>query len=117
MSTTFLLDTVTWDLVLDASGNIAIASAPYQLAQDAASACRLVLGEYYYDSTLGVPQWNLLGQVPPLSLVKKYFTDAALSVPGVVAAQVFINVVGPNRVLSGQVQVTDVNGVITAASF
>ena len=112
-----LLDQVTWDLLLDVNGNIAIASAPYALAQSAACACRLVAGEYYYDTTLGVPQWNLLGQTPPLVLIKEYFKLAALSVPGVVAAQVYVNSVGKDRTLTGQVHVTDSNGVTTVAGF
>jgi hypothetical protein len=40
-----LLDRSTSDLALDASGNIAVASAPYALAHDAASAIRLFAGE------------------------------------------------------------------------
>jgi hypothetical protein len=39
-----LPDRSTWDLVLGASGNIAEASAPYALAQDAASAIQLFAG-------------------------------------------------------------------------
>lgn len=117
MATTLLLDQTTWDLVLDANGNIAVASAPYQLAQDAASACKTFLGECWYDTTVGVPLWRILGQTPPLSLVKQYFIDAALTVPGVVSVQVFLTAVGKNRVLGGQIQVTDASGVTTAANF
>ena len=40
---TLLLDQTEWDLVLDASGNIALASPPYALAQDVASAVRTFL--------------------------------------------------------------------------
>jgi hypothetical protein len=117
MATTLLLDQTTWDLVLDANGNIAVASAPYQLAQDAASACKTFLGECWYDTTVGVPYWSILGLTPPLPLIKHYLVEEAMTVPGVVAAQVFLTAVGTNRILSGQVQVTSIDGVITMASF
>jgi len=114
---TLYLDPASWDLALDASGNIAMASEPYSLAQDAASAIRTFLGEVYYDTTQGVPYWTeLLGQLPPLSLLKSNLVAAAMTVPGVVSAQVFISGV-TNRAVSGQVQVTDTNGTVSVASF
>lgn len=115
---TMLLDTVGWDVVLDAYGNIAVATEPYQLAQDAASAIRLFLGELWYDTTQGVPYWSLiLGKSPPpLALMKSQFEGAAKTVPGVVAAKAFIASVADRRV-TGQIQVTDVEGRITAADF
>ena len=114
---TLLLDRTTNDLVLDANGNIAIASQPYSLAQSAASAIRTFLGEVYYDQTQGVPYWQqILGQNPPISLMKAKFVAAALTVPGVVSAKCFISSI-QGRVVSGQVQVTDASGVTTAAAF
>lgn len=114
---TLLLDRTAWDLVLDASGNIAVAAEPYALAQDAASACKLFLGELYYDTSQGIPYFQqILGKFPSLALVKAQLVVAAMTVPGVVAAQVFITSLS-GRALSGQVQVTDRNGVITAAGF
>ena len=105
-----------WDLTLDASGNIAMASEPYALAQDAASACRTFIGECWYDTTIGVPYWqDILGLAPPLQLLKQYLIDAALTVPGIVDAQVYITQVG--RAISGQVQVTDTAGNLSAANF
>jgi hypothetical protein len=65
---TLLLDVGLWDLTLDAYGNIAVAAAPYALAQDVASACRTVLGEVYYDDTLGVDYFGQsFGKTPPSS--------------------------------------------------
>lgn len=117
MATTLYLDPDSWDLVLDASGNIALASEPYSLAQDAASACRTFLGECWYDTTVGVPYWaEILGHFPTLSVVKADLVAAAKTVPGVVSAQVFITGV-VNRQLTGQIQVTDSSGTTTAASF
>lgn len=114
---TILLDTVTLDLVLDAGGNIALASDPYSVAQDAASAIRTFLGECWYDTTLGVPFFqSFLGRPPNVSLMKAKFSAAALTVPGVVSASVFITSVAGRRV-TGQVQVTTDDGTTTAAAF
>lgn len=114
---TLLLDTEAWDLVVAVNGNIAVASNPYSLAQDAASAIRLFQGELYFNTTKGIPYLTeILGYAPPLPLLRSAFVAAALTVPGVVAARCFISSVS-NRTVSGQVQVTDKNGVITAADF
>jgi hypothetical protein len=114
---TLLLDRTTWDLVLDAHGNIAVASEPYALAQDAASACRLFSGELWYDTTQGVPYLqSILGQRPPLGLIKSLLVQAAMTVPGVAAATVYLTTF-TDRVLSGQVQVTDQQGRTSVATF
>lgn len=113
---TVLLDTVLWDLVLDANGNIAVATEPYALAQDAASACRTFLGEVWYNTTLGINYFGILGRAPNLPLLKTRLIGQALTVPGVVSAQVFITSFVDRRV-SGQVQVTDESGEVTAAAF
>lgn len=117
MGATFLLDRSTWDLVVDLSGDIAMASEPYALAQDAASAIKLFQGELWYDTSLGVPYWSqILGKPPPISLMREKFTQAALTVPGVVAAKVTISSF-KNRVIRGKVEVTDRAGAISTAGF
>lgn len=109
--------TFAWDLVLDAQGNIAVASEPYALAQDAASECRLFAGEAFYDTGRGIPYWGqILGLRPPLSLVRAYLVQAALLVPGVVKAAAFFSGF-TDRQLTGQVQVTDSAGVTIASAF
>lgn len=100
--------------MLDASGNIAVAAEPYALAQDAASAIKTFLGECYFDTTVGVPYLTqVLGKKIPLAILKQLLVDAALTVPGVVAAQVFITAL-TDRDLSGQVQVVSENGETSA---
>jgi len=114
---TLLLEPTIWDLTVDVAGNIAVAKAPLALAQDAASALRTFLGEVYYDTTLGIPYFGqILGQLPPLSLLRTYFVEAALTVPDVVSAQCFFTSF-TGRVLSGQVQLVDDLGNVTAAGF
>lgn len=114
---TLFLDPNAWDLTIDASGNIAVADDPYSLAQDAASAVKLFLGELWFDTTQGVPYFEqLFGKPPNISLIKAKFETAALTVPDVTAAEVFVtSIVGRN--VSGQVQVTDAAGTTTAANF
>jgi len=114
---TLLLDRTEWDIVLDADGNMAIGEAPYAIAQDVASAVRTFKGECWYDSALGIPYFEqILGHWPPMPLVKELITKAALTVPGVASARcVFATVT--NRVLSGQIQITDTSGVTSNANF
>lgn len=114
---TLLLDTATWDLCLDASGNLAVASVPYATAQDVASACRTFLGEVWYDTTDGVPYLtDILGNFPSLSVVKADLVAAANTVPGVFNPVVYITGFA-NRVVTGQVQFTDASGTTQVAGF
>lgn len=117
MAATLLLDRSAWDLVQDAAGNIAVATEPYALAQDAASAIKTFLGECWWDTTVGVPYLEqILGRNLPLALLKQELVDAAMTVPNVVAAQVFIFSLD-GRSLSGQVQVVAANGAASVAEF
>ena len=114
---TILLDTVTWDSVLDVGGNIAVASEPYSLSQDAASAIKLFQGELWFDTVPGVPYWSvILGESPSLSLMKAKWTTAALTVPGVASAVCYISSI-TDRIVGGQVQVTNAAGQTAAAAF
>lgn len=115
---TLLLDITAWDLVLDASGNIAVASEPYSLAQDAASAIKTFLGECYWDTTLGVPYLTqIFGKNPSLSSLKGVLETAAETVPDVSSAAVVIASV-TNRTVSGQVQVKSAStGLTSVAAF
>jgi len=122
MAATLALDPAAWDLVLDTSGNLAVLSDPDSLAQDAASAIKLFLGEYYWDTTTGVPWLQQIlsppppSAPPPLALLKELLIDAALTVPGVASAQVFIASFS-NRSVTGQVQVVSAAGQVAAANF
>jgi hypothetical protein len=108
-----LLDLSKWDLVVDSYGNIAACSEPYRAAQDTACALKLFQGECYYDTTRGVPYWQqILGKTPPLNLLKAYWVQAALGVPGVSSAVAYVTqVVG--RLVTGQVQITDSLGNVS----
>lgn len=119
MANTLLLGQSSWDLVLDAAGNIAVASEPYSLAQDAASAIKTFLGEWYWDVSVGVPYLTkIFGKNPSLSQIKDLLVTAALSASDDIAsAAVFISSV-TNRTLSGQVQVRSKStGQTSVATF
>lgn len=112
---TLLLDGLAWDLVLNTAGDIAVASDPYALAQDAASAIRLFRGELWYDTAKGVPYFSdVLGKAPPITLMKGLFVSAAMSVPGVLSAECFISSIS-SRGATGQVQVRGAAGTAAAA--
>ena len=117
MANTLLLDRTAWDLCIDASQNIAVAGEPYSLAQDAASAIKLFIGEYWYDTTIGIPYFaEVLGHSPSANFLKSLFVSAAETVPDVASATVYFSAV-TNGQVSGQVQVTDKNGNVSIASF
>ena len=114
---TLLLDQGAWDLVLDANGDIAVAGAPYSIAQDVASAVRTFLGECWYDTTQGIPYWQqILGKYPPLPFVKQKITEVALTVPNVAKVDVFFTGFS-GRTLTGQIQVIDTDGVAANVAF
>lgn len=113
---TLLLDRATWDLALNSSGNIAVASTLYAAAQDISSECRTFYGEVYYDTTTGIPFFTaVFGQYRPFQMLREHLTNAAMRVPGVTEAVVYIVGV-TDRGLSGQIQFkTDTGDTGTAA--
>ena len=111
-----LLDQTAWDLVVDSAGNIAVCSEPYRAAQDVACTLRLFKGEAYYDANRGIPyRAQILGHIPPIALLKSLWTTAALKIPGVASAVAYISGIN-NRVVTGQVQITDSIGTVTVVT-
>lgn len=114
---TLLLDTALWDVTKDAAGNIAMATAPYALAQDVASAIKTFLAEVWFDDTLGIPYFSqILGHTPPATVFEAYMVQAALTVPGVKTARCVISSFA-DRTVTGQVQFTDTSGTPGTVSF
>jgi hypothetical protein len=109
---TILLDVGTWDLTLDAFGNIALAAAPYAIAQDVASACRTVLAEVYYDVTLGVDYFGkFFGKTPTAAVFQEQFVSQAELVPDVVSAICIIeSYSAASRETVGQILFVDSSG-------
>ena len=107
---TLLLDQTAWDCVLDASGNIAMAQPPYAVAQDVASALKTFKGEQWFDTTIGIPYFEeILGHLPPAPLVASLLESEALTVSGVVKAQLTLTDL-TNREASAQLLFIDEQG-------
>jgi hypothetical protein len=111
---TWLLDWETGDSCLDAAGNIAVASAPYAIAQDVATQMSTFIRECWYDTTQGVPQWQqILGKRPPASLMVSLFEAQALLVPDVETATMTVGGINAQRGAIAQMIVTDTDGITT----
>ena len=83
-----LLD-AEWDIQLDASGNIAVTTGDYAVAQNVSNAVRLFTDDAYYDPDRGIPHFALtLGRKPAMSVFRAVVRQAALGVDGVRAAEV-----------------------------
>lgn len=117
MTSTLLLDLTYWDLLADANGNIAIASEPYRIAQDVATAVRVWLGEQYYNTAVGIPYaTKIMGQAPSLAFLKAQIETTTLNVPGVAKATCYISgVVG--RQVQGQIQIVDTTGTVNTVTL
>lgn len=114
---TLLLDLDTWDLCTDATGNLAVASDPYSVAQDVASACRVFVGDCWYNQGAGVPYFqSVLGKRPPLPLLKQWLVEQALLVAGCTNPVVYISSFA-DRELAGQIQFADSNNVPQVVAF
>ncbi len=115
---TLLLNVEIWDLSLDAAGNIALATLPYAVAQDVASACRTWRGELWYDTTLGVDFESLLWTTPGASAVQQAFNQQALTVSSVAtAATTIMEFAGSTGALTGQIAFTASTGSNLTVSF
>lgn len=107
---TLLLDVSSWDLITDAAGNIAVASDPYSVAQDVASALRLFFGECIYNDEKGIPYFTeVLGKTPPVAYFQELMVKAALTVPTVISAECIIEAF-EGRAVTGQVAFRTSNG-------
>ncbi|NTU49373.1 MAG: hypothetical protein HGA87_00500 [Desulfobulbaceae bacterium] len=96
---------------------MAVADPPYALAQDVASAIKLFDGELWFQTDKGIPYFEeILGQAPPLSLLKRYLEDAAMTVPGVTSARCLISST-ENRIIQGSVEFIDEEGIVNGVSF
>jgi hypothetical protein len=114
---TLLLDQAAWDLVLDVNGDIAVASNPYSLAQDVASAAMTFLAECWYDTSLGMPYFQtILGELPPLNYVKQQIVNQGMKTPEVKTLDVVMGTF-TKRNLSGQIHITDIFNQTSSAGF
>lgn len=114
---TLLLNKNSWDLSIDALGNIAMDSTSYAVAQDVASAVKTIQGELYYDTSQGIPYPTLVwGKNYVPQLVQSLIEAAAKSVPGVVQTQATLEL-STSRQLTGAVRIINENGQTLNAHF
>lgn len=107
---TILLDRTTWDLLLDANGNIAIASGSYAIAQDISSAVRAFEGEVYYDTSAGLPyRQKILGRGQSLALFQADAASEAITVPEVASARC-VSGLNAARQVTGAILFTTTSG-------
>lgn len=110
MKTLFLLPG-TWDLTLDTSGNLAIATDQYAIAQSVANKCRVFVKDMYYSQSEGIPYLeSILGKNSySLALYRQNLEEAAMSVDGVVSARAELTTAN-DRVVRGRIIFTDTTG-------
>lgn len=111
---TLYLDPDSWDLVQDASHNIALATYPYEQAQTVANACRLWRGEAPYNTNRGMPyDTEILGKQLPQRILAGWYETEAVSVgcsPAVISAIAVLQYA--DRALPGQIQCTLDDGTV-----
>ena len=90
--------TTDWDLDLDGSNNLATVDGREAIAQNVATTCLVWRGEYYWDTTFGVPYKNILGEQPPLSSLSAYLDECALTVDSVETVSIENKFLSINRV-------------------
>lgn len=112
---TLLLSAASWDLTLDAAGNIALSEPAYAIAQDVASACQTWRGELWYDTTLGVDFNSLLWNTPGASAVQQAFNQQALTVSSVATATTTVGASSGN--VTGQIAFTTSTGGTGTVTF
>ncbi|WP_291365376.1 hypothetical protein [Acetobacter sp. UBA5411] len=115
---TLLLDRTTWDLLLDASGNIAVASGAYAIGQDISSAVRVFSGEAYYDTTRGLPyKAQILGRTNSTAVFQAQAEAAALTVPDCASAQCLVAGLTKARKLTGAILFTTDDGETSSVNI
>lgn len=113
MAKSIPLNTSTWDIFLDAAGNLSLTDNDSSIAQDVASAVRTFKGECYFNNTLGMPYFeSIFGKAPPNSFVTSNIKQQAFTISGVNS----VNVVGiglQGRTLKGVIVLNSPNSPIT----
>lgn len=109
MASTLFLMPDSWDLAIDANGNIATATSTYQKAQDICTNIRVFYKDKYYDQEAGIAYLEKVlskSGAYPLSLFQQKAYEMANNVKGVSNVQISLNKVSDNT-LSGTISFTD----------
>lgn len=98
-----------WDIFSDASGQIALVSGAYAIAQNAANAVRLFKNDAYLAQTRGIPHFEIeLGKAPAIAapILRTRIRETVLNVNGVTGAEVDLTFDESGRVMGGEVKAT-----------
>lgn len=98
-----------WDIFSDASGQIALVSGAYAIAQNAANAVKLFKNDAYLAQTRGIPHFEIeLGKAPAIAapILRTRIRETVLNVNGVTGAEVDLTFDESGRVMGGEVQAT-----------
>lgn len=98
-----------WDIFSEASGQIALVSGAYAIAQNAANAVRLFKNDAYLAQTRGIPHFEIeLGKAPAIAapILRTRIRETVLNVNGVTGAEVDLTFDESGRVMGGEVQAT-----------
>ncbi|MCU5775134.1 hypothetical protein N5923_23250 [Erwiniaceae bacterium BAC15a-03b] len=118
LTKSLLLNTDAWDIGLDDTGNLAITSNPFAVAQDVACACSTFLGEAWYDTTLGIPYYErILGHWPGTQLINTKMQSEAKKLLYVQDAFCTVTVGKQSRAASGVMTITDTNSIQSTVQF
>ncbi|MXV44385.1 hypothetical protein GS501_04900 [Saccharibacter sp. 17.LH.SD] len=116
--TSLQLDADIWDIGLDGTGNLALATGQLSVLQDVCSAVQTWLGEVIYDLNLGVPYSDeLMGGSEAIAFYASDVEDTAGQVPGVSSATCYSLSLTPTRRLTGVLAVTMTNGETDYVAF
>lgn len=108
------LDPETWNLVLDANGALKMTENPYAVAQDVACACKTILGECIFDTTIGIPYFSkILGKQVTTGLLSSKLQEQAERLTTVSSAAVTLIPDKKTRATSGYITITDTNNATT----
>ena len=114
MKTRSLLLTESWDITIDANGNLATTTQPYAVAQDVACSCLTVKGEATFDEEIGIPYFeNILGQPAPIGLLTAYLQEQAERLSTVRQANVTLLTDRATRQAKGYIEILDTNSTLT----
>lgn len=98
-----------WDIFSDASGQIALVSGAYAIAQNAANAVRLFKNDAYLAQTRGIPHFEIeLGKAPAIAapILRTRIRETVMNVKGITGAEVDLTFDESGRVMGGEVQAT-----------
>lgn len=112
------LDPLTDDLALVA-GRLALTSGLGALRQKVLVRLRLCLGEWFLDTSVGLPWFSLLGQKNAIGFARTNLYAALATCPGVAEVLRFdFNVATPTRVATVNFTVRSTNGeILTVTDF